>query len=89
MAISHQLVSLTSEGAVIVSPAGQHAGRDLTVQNVSSANVFLGGEDVNPMSYGFLLAPNTAWSVELRAGEHLYAWGDNATVAVLACGLED
>jgi len=90
MAVTHAIIALNNEEPVAVSVTGNHAGRDITIQNISStANVYLGGEGVSTTNYGYKIAPNTAWSVELRREEVLYAVSStNSNVAVLQLGLE-
>jgi hypothetical protein len=90
MAVTHNLITLNNTTATPVSLTGNHAGRDITIQNVSSsATVYLGAEGVTTSNYGYKLAPNTAWSVELKAGDALYAISSaSSNVAVLQLGLE-
>jgi hypothetical protein len=91
MAVTHEIIDLNNETPVAVSVTGNHAGRDITIQNISSsANVYLGGQGVSTESYGYRLAPNTAWSVELRREDVIYAVSSaNSSVAVLQLGLEE
>ena len=90
MAATHGIYEIEGEAdAIVIGPDGQHAGRDITIQNLSGYNVYLGGQGVNSESFGYRLSPNAAWSVELRAGDHIYAYcGSNASVAVFTLGLE-
>jgi len=90
MPITHNLISLNNTTAIPVSVTGNHAGRDITIQNVSSsATVYLGAEGVTTTNYGYKIAPNTAWSVELRGGDVLYAISSTTSdVAVIQLGLE-
>jgi hypothetical protein len=56
----------------------------LIVQNIDPAsNVYLGNENVSGSSYGFILYPQQAFTVELRPFDKLYAIGDATTI--LAC----
>jgi hypothetical protein len=91
MAVTHSIVALNSETPVAVSVTGNHAGRDITIQNISnSASVYLGGEGVSTSNYGYRLAPNTAWSVELRREDVIYAVSStNSNVAVFQLALEE
>jgi hypothetical protein len=91
MAVTHNIVSLNNETPIAVSVTGKHSGRDITIQNISSsANVYLGGEGVSTENYGYKLAPNTAWSVELKREDVIYAVSStNSDVAVFQLGLED
>lgn len=91
MAVTHNLIELNNETATPVSVTGNHAGRDITIQNVSSsATVYLGAEGVTTSNYGYKLAPNTAWSVELMRGDAIYAISSSTSnVAVFQLGLEE
>lgn len=52
----------------------------LVVQNLdSSANVYLGNENVSSSNYGFLLFPRQAFTIELRPYDRFYAIGSSAT----------
>jgi len=69
----HQL----TEGAepTLVSPPGIHSGVDITIQNLGPGFVFIGGSNVSVGSFGFLLPPFGAWSVELPPKDSLYVIG--------------
>jgi hypothetical protein len=91
MAVTHNLTQLSNSEAVAVSVTGQHAGRDITIQNISdTAYIYLGGEGVNSENFGYRIAPNAAWSVELRQQEVIYAISseNGSYVAVIQLGLE-
>lgn len=90
MAVTHRIIELNNTTALPVSVTGTHAGRDITIQNISSVNyVYLGGEGVTPTNYGYRIRPNAAWSVELREKEIIYAVAsDTSSVAVIELGLE-
>ena len=90
MAVTHNLIELNNTTATPISVTGNHAGRDITIQNVSSsAYVYLGGQGVTTTDYGYKIYPNTAWSVELRGGDVLYAISSTTSdVAVIQLGLE-
>lgn len=90
MAVTHHIVELNSASAVAVSVTGNHTGRDITIQNIdSTAYVYLGGPNVSTTNFGYRLAPNSAWSVELRKEEVIYAVSSGTSnVAVLELGLE-
>lgn len=89
MAVTHEIVTV-GESPVIVGPSGNHAGRDITIQNLSqSTNVYLGGQGVTTTNFGYKLIPNSAWSVELKAKDIIYAVCESeADVAVFILGLE-
>ncbi len=90
MAVTHNIIELNDASAVPVSVIGNHAGRDITIQNLSnSANVYIGGEGVTTENFGYKIAPNSAWSVELRREDVIYAVSSSTTnVAVIQLGLE-
>lgn len=90
MAVTHNIFQLNSTTPVAVSVTGNHAGRDITIQNISdTAYAYIGGSGVSTTNYGYRLAPDSAWSVELRAGEEIYAVSSaSSSVAVMELGLE-
>lgn len=91
MAVVHNIVTLSSTTPVAVSVTGNHAGRDITIQNISDTSyVYLGGPNVSISNYGYRISPLGAWSVELRREEVLYAVSSTSSsqVAVLQLGLE-
>lgn len=90
MAVTHRIVALNSETPVAVSVTGNHAGRDITIQNISStAQVYIGGPDVSTTNFGYKIAPNSAWSVELNREDVIYAVSSGSSdVAVLELALE-
>jgi hypothetical protein len=64
---------------------------DITVQNVhDTAYVYIGGEGVTALSYGYRIAPGHAISFELPGTGNLYAITDtnSSKVAVLKTNLE-
>ena len=89
MAITHEMFELDSSQAIAITPT-HHAGRDITIQNLSDAGyLYLGGADVSIGNYGYRVAPNSAWSIELRQNETIYAIASTGIViAVLSAGLE-
>jgi hypothetical protein len=87
----HALTTLSNTIATRLTPNGTHSGIDITVQNVNdTAYVYLGGEDVSTSNYGYRIAPNNAWSIELPGQDALYAISDvNASyAAVLKTNME-
>lgn len=91
MAVTHNTIQLGNTEPIAVSVTGQHAGRDITIQNISdTAYVYLGGEGVDSENFGYRIAPHGAWSVELRQQEVIYAvTSENGSyVAVIQLGLE-
>ena len=81
----HALTTLSNTTATRLTPNGIHSGMDITVQNVNdTAYVYLGGEDVSTSNYGYRIAPNNAWSIELPGMDALYAISDvNASYAAI------
>ena len=87
----HSLTTLSNTSATRLTPNGLHTGIDITVQNVhATAVVYIGGEGVTALNYGYRLSPDTAWSVELAGHDALYAITDTngSKVAVLKTNLE-
>jgi hypothetical protein len=89
MAITHEMFEIDSSQAVAITPL-THAGRDVTIQNLDpSAELYIGGPNVSTTNFGYMIAPNSAWSIELRKDEVIYAIASAGTpVAVLSAGLE-
>jgi hypothetical protein len=91
MATTHAVVTLSNSTATRLTPNGLHSGTDITVQNLhDSAYVYLGGEGVTSSSFGYRLAPGSAWSVELSGQSPLYATTatNGSTIAILKTSLE-
>jgi hypothetical protein len=93
MATYHELLTLSDETATELTPEGRiHSGLDLTIQNVhETAIIYIGGETVTALDYGFKLVPGVAFSVELNPRDELYAISDTdgSTAALLRVLLED
>jgi hypothetical protein len=91
MAVTHNIIQLSDSDPVAVSVTGQHAGRDITIQNISnSAYVYIGGEGLSVENYGYCIDPNSSFSVELRQQEVIYGVTseNGSSVAVIQLGLE-
>jgi len=87
----HSIITLSSTQPTRVSSRASHSGEDITIQNVDpEAIVYLGGEDVSSSSFGFVLVPGAAWSVELPPKNEIYAISESngSSVAVLKVSLE-
>jgi len=87
----HSLITLSSTQPTRVSSRAPHSGEDITIQNVDpEAVVYIGNENVSTTSYGFVLNPGAAWSVELPPKNDIFAIsGTNGSkVAVLKVSLE-
>jgi len=87
----HALVTLNSTTATRLTPNGMHSGMDITIQNIhASAYVYIGGEGVTASDYGYRIAPESAFSVELPGTNALYAITNvnGSAVAVRKTGLE-
>lgn len=88
---THALMSLDSEVATKLSPAGVHSGVDITIQNVNEVGyIYLGNASVSDTNYGYRLMPNHAISFELPGKGTMYAISsiDEMQVAVMITGLE-
>jgi hypothetical protein len=87
----HALTTLSNTTATRLTPNGIHSGMDITIQNIdTTAIVYIGGEDVNSEDFGYRIAPNNAWSIELAGVDALYAISDTngSLVATLKTSLE-
>jgi hypothetical protein len=74
-----------------LTPNGTHSGMDITIQNIhASAIVYIGGEGVTSLNYGYRLSPGASWSIELSGRDALYAITNtnDSKVAVLKTNLE-
>jgi hypothetical protein len=89
MAITHEMFEIDDSQAVAITPL-QHAGRDITIQNLDgSGYLYIGGSNVTTTSFGYRIPPGSAWSIELRKDESVYAIGSTSVlVSVLYAGLE-
>ena len=88
---THALTTLSSSSATRLTPNGVHSGMDITLQNVhDTAYVYIGGEGVTSLDYGYRIAPGHAISWELPGKDALYAITDtnNSKVAILKTNLE-
>lgn len=88
---THALITLNSETATMLSPAGVHSGVDITIQNINPYGyIYLGNSSVSDTSYGYRLMPNHAISFELPGKSTMYAVSsdDDMQVAVMITGLE-
>lgn len=91
MATIHNLYTLSSSEATRLTPLGMHSSMDITIQNVdNTAYVYIGGEGVNVLNYGYRIAPGHAISWELPERDELYAITDDngSKIAVLKTSLE-
>ena len=87
----HALVTLSNTEATRLTPNGIHSGMDITLQSVNAeAYIYIGGEDVSSINYGYRIAPDNAWSIELPGQNALYAISDtnSSLLAMLQTGLE-
>ena len=87
----HSLITLSNTSATALTPNGTHSGIDITIQNVDPvAYVYIGGTGVTLSNYGYRIAPNNAWSIELSGKDDIYAITNvnNSQVAVLKTNLE-
>ncbi len=87
----HALVSLSSSSATRLTPNGTHSGLDFTMQNVNdNGYIYIGGEDVTALNYGFRIMPNHSLSIEISGRDSIYAIasGSDMKIAVLQTNLE-
>ncbi len=87
----HALVSLSSSSATRLTPNGTHSGLDFTMQNVNdNGYIYIGGEDVTALNYGFRIMPNHSLSIEITGRDSIYAIasGSDMKIAVLQTNLE-
>jgi hypothetical protein len=87
----HSLKSLSNTAPIILSPTGTHSGVDITIQNVhANAYVYIGANNVTTSSYGYRLAPGSAFSIELPGKDLIYGITDTneSQVSVLYTSLE-
>ena len=74
MAVSHARVSVGTTATKLTSDYDGKDGQTINVQNPSGGvDVYIGGEGVTTTDYGYLLKPDTNFSVELQDDEKLYA----------------
>jgi hypothetical protein len=88
---THALTTLSNSTATRLTPNGIHSGMDVTIQNVhDTAYVYIGGEGVTSLDYGYRIAPGHAISWELPGKDALYAITDtnNSKIAILKTNLE-
>lgn len=88
---SHQIIALSDEGAVRLTPNGKHGGIDITLQNINTSGyIYVGGDDtVSSTNYGYRISPNNAISFELPGEDALYAISSTVmSLAVMVTGLE-
>lgn len=91
MATTHNLYTLNSVSATRLTPPGMHSGMDITLQNVNADGyIYIGGEGVTALNYGYRLSPNNAIAWELPEKDALYAIAsaDSLKLAVLKTSLE-
>jgi len=87
----HSLTTLSNTSATRLTPNGTHSGMDITIQNVDeSAIVYIGGEGVTSLNYGYRLSADNAFSIELSGLDALYAITNTngSKVSVLQTSLE-
>ena len=88
----HEVYTLSNVTETRLTPNGTHSGMDITLQNVNDAGyIYIGGEGVTSVSYGYRISANHAWSVELSGQDALYAIAetDGMELAKITVGLED
>ena len=88
---THALTILSDTVATRLTPPGVHSGMDITIQNVDpAAYVYIGGEGVTALAFGYRLSPSHAISFELPGKDALYAISDTdeSQIAVIKTNLE-
>jgi hypothetical protein len=90
MALSHSLVALNASTATIVTiPDSQEqdysANLTISIQNVNTVVVYLGGSNVTSSSYGYALNPGSTFTADLSPNDEIYAIAASGTpnVAVI------
>lgn len=89
--MDHSLLSLSNTTATRLTPNGKHSGMDITLQNVNdSGYIYIGGEGVTSINYGFRIMPNHSFSIELNGNDAIYAIASSngLSLAVLKARLE-
>jgi hypothetical protein len=87
---SHEIYTLSDTSATNITP-GRDSGFDITIQNINSSGyIYIGGPEVSTTNYGFRIAADQAFSVELDGSNDLYlVSSDNEMkAAVLRLNLE-
>lgn len=87
----HSLKILSNVSPTKISPNGVHSGVDITIQNVNpDGYVYLGGENVSALNYGYRLNPNNAIAWELSGSNSIYAIAESngLQIAVMTTSLE-
>jgi len=87
----HALISLSNSSATRLTPNGTHSGRDFTMQNVNdNGYIYIGGQDVTALSYGFRIMPNHSVSIEITGRDSIYAIASapDMKIAILQTNLE-
>lgn len=90
MATIHNIVNLPTADEAVKVFDSEGAGRDVTIQNISSHPIFIGGEGVTTEDFGFKLVANAAISFELDGQDDIFAvsGNDNVNIAILSINLE-
>lgn len=90
MALTHQLVTLNASTATILTiPFANEPAYSKTlsvsIQNLNTVTVYLGGIGVTSSSYGHALRPGATFTADLEASDDMYAIAASGTsnVAVM------
>lgn len=87
----HAIIAVSNTTATRLTPFGSHSGMDITIQNINASGyVYIGGEGVTTLNYGYRISANSAISFELPGGDSLYAIASDSgmSVATIQIGLE-
>lgn len=90
MSTKHAVHSLSNTSEKRLTPNGLHSGMDITIQNLGSGNVFIGGKGVTTTNFGAKIPANGAFSVELNGSDAIFAISDvnENQISVLMFSLE-
>lgn len=70
----HSLTTLSDSSATLLSPNGTHSGVNVSVQNANDDGyIYIGGDTVTTLDYGYRISPNSAIAFELDAYDSIYA----------------
>jgi len=94
MAVAHQIVTLNSSTATLVTiPKAQEANYETRVstsfQNLDgSIDIYIGNANVTSSSYGYILHAGASISLDLLPGDEVYAIAPTGTPRIAVLALE-
>lgn len=91
MSTQHKNMTLSNSSAKRITPNGTHSGMDITIQNLGTGYIYIGGDDVSSTSFGVRIDSGGAFGVELNGSDALYAIAENNgdQISVLMLSLEN